>query len=53
MYMLLSSLTRSFNFTFERAQSDDFELERDDFTVGSRAVCQLVARAVPMQDNIC
>ncbi|KAI1174479.1 trichodiene oxygenase [Nemania sp. FL0916] len=50
MYLLLSSLVQAFDFTFEKAQPSDFELEKDNFGIGTKAKCHLLARVTPRSE---
>ncbi|KAI1411477.1 cytochrome P450 [Hypoxylon sp. FL1857] len=43
MYLLLATIVQKFDFTIEGATASDFELERDNFGIGTKAVCNLVA----------
>ncbi|KAI0914391.1 cytochrome P450 [Ustulina deusta] len=49
LYLLLSTLVPRFDFSYEGVQDGDFELERDNFGIGTKAGCHLVARVVPYQ----
>lgn len=42
MYLLLTSLVQNFNFNIEGATAGDFELEKDNFGIGTKAGCNLV-----------
>ncbi|KAI0199413.1 cytochrome P450 [Astrocystis sublimbata] len=44
LYLLLSHLVTRFDFSYEGVQDADFELERDNFGIGTKAGCHLVAR---------
>ncbi|KAI0120912.1 cytochrome P450 [Hypoxylon sp. NC0597] len=44
MYLLLSALVQRFDFTIKGATASDFELERDNFGIGTKAGCNLIAR---------
>ncbi|KAI0394396.1 trichodiene oxygenase [Xylariaceae sp. FL0594] len=43
MYLLLSALVQRFNFTFKDCTGADFMFERDNFNIGTKAGCNLVA----------
>ncbi|KAF1950750.1 cytochrome P450 [Byssothecium circinans] len=43
MYMLLASLVQNFTFTIEDATASDFEFEKDNFGIGTKAGCNLMA----------
>ncbi|KAI1129410.1 cytochrome P450 [Nemania abortiva] len=47
MYLLVNALVRNFDFTFKDATADDFLFERDNFGIGTKAGCNLFARAHP------
>ncbi|KAF2105429.1 cytochrome P450 [Lophiotrema nucula] len=49
MYMLVAALVQRFTFTFEGATAGDFELEKDNFGIGTKAGCNLMARASPYE----
>lgn len=49
LYLLLSTLVPRFDFSYDGVQDGDFELERDNFGIGTKAGCHLVARVVPNQ----
>lgn len=44
MYLVLATLVQRFDFVFEGATAADFEMERDNFAIGTRAGCNLMAR---------
>ncbi|KAG8156917.1 hypothetical protein KVR01_013139 [Diaporthe batatas] len=44
MYLVLATLVQRFDFTIEGATAGDFEMERDNFAIGTRAGCNLMAR---------
>lgn len=44
MYLVLATLVQRFDFVFEGATAGDFEMERDNFAIGTRAGCNLMAR---------
>lgn len=50
MYLLLAALVRGFNFDIQGATAADFELERDNFGIGTRAECNLIAYVTPDKD---
>ena len=43
MYLLLTAIVQNFNFTIKDATAGDFELERDNFGIGTKAGCNLIA----------
>ncbi|KAI2604653.1 putative Trichodiene oxygenase [Hypoxylon sp. NC1633] len=43
MYLIISALVQHFSFTIENATATDFEMERDNFGIGTKAGCNLVA----------
>jgi len=43
MYLLLAAIVQRFNLTIEDATAGDFELERDNFGIGTKAGCNLTA----------
>jgi hypothetical protein len=47
MYLLLAALVQGFNFTIKEAIAGDFELERDNFGIGTKAGCNLIAHVTP------
>jgi hypothetical protein len=47
MYLLLAALVQKFTFTIKDATALDFELERDNFGIGTRAGCNLTAQVAP------
>lgn len=49
MYLVLAALVQRFDFTFEGVKAADFEFERDNFGIGTKAGCKLFARAVPYE----
>ena len=49
MYLLLAALVQGFTFTIEGATAGDFELEKDNFGIGTKAACNLMARATPYE----
>ncbi|KAH6650680.1 cytochrome P450 [Chaetomium tenue] len=44
MYVALAALVQRFDFVIEGATATDFEFERDDFSIGTKAGCNLLAR---------
>lgn len=44
MYLVLATLVQRFDLVFEGATAGDFEMERDNFAIGTRAGCNLMAR---------
>lgn len=42
--MALAALVQRFDFEVEGATATDFEFERDDFGIGTKAGCNLLAR---------
>jgi hypothetical protein len=47
MYLLLTALVQSFTFTIKGATASDFELERDNFGIGTKAGCNLMVHVTP------
>jgi hypothetical protein len=45
MYLVLAALVQRFDFSIEGATAADFEFERDNFGIGTKAGCNLLARA--------
>lgn len=43
MYMLLQTLVREFDFDIKDAKAEDFEFERDNFGIGTKAGANLMA----------
>ncbi|XXH01450.1 hypothetical protein Hte_007810 [Hypoxylon texense] len=43
MYLVLAALVRNFNFAIEGATASDFEMESDNFGIGTKAGCNLMA----------
>ena len=43
MYLLLTALVWRFTFTIKDATASDFELYKDNFGIGTKAGCNLVA----------
>lgn len=43
MYMLLAALVENFDFTMRDVTASDFELEKDDFGIGTKAGHNLMA----------
>jgi hypothetical protein len=41
--MLLAALVQNFTFTMKDATASDFEFEKDNFGIGTRAGCNLMA----------
>ncbi len=50
MYLLVAALVRRFDLTIEGATASDFELERDNFAIGTKAGCNLMARVTSRVD---
>ncbi|KAL9622226.1 MAG: hypothetical protein Q9160_003409 [Pyrenula sp. 1 TL-2023] len=48
-YLLLAALIQRFTFTIKNATARDFELERDNFGIGTRAGCNLMATVTPYE----
>ena len=44
MYLLLTALVQNFTLTIKDATAGDFELERDNFGIGTKAGCTLMAQ---------
>ncbi|KAI1505309.1 cytochrome P450 [Biscogniauxia marginata] len=49
MYLFLAALVQSFNFEIKDATAEDFEFERDNFGIGTKAQCNLIARITPYE----
>ncbi|KAI0476375.1 trichodiene oxygenase [Xylariaceae sp. FL0804] len=47
MYLVLAALTLRFDFRIQDATASDFDLERDNFAVGTKAGCNLMAQVTP------
>lgn len=47
MYQLLAALVQRFDFTIEDATACDFELQKDNFAIGIKARCTLMAYVTP------
>ncbi|KAK2604960.1 hypothetical protein N8I77_007848 [Diaporthe amygdali] len=47
MYQLLASLVQRFDFTIKDAVADDFELQKDNFAIGTNSGCNLMAHVAP------
>ena len=45
MYLIVAALVQRFDFIVKDAVASDFELERDNFGIGTKAGCNLVVRA--------
>lgn len=43
MYLVLAALVQNFNLTIKGATAGDFEMERDNFGIGTKAGCNLMA----------
>jgi hypothetical protein len=43
MYLVLAALIQRFDFSIEGATAADFEFERDNFGIGTKAGCNLLA----------
>ncbi|KAF2704078.1 trichodiene oxygenase [Pleomassaria siparia CBS 279.74] len=49
MYLLLAALVQDFTFAIKGATAGDFELERDNFGIGVKAACNLMAHVTPCE----
>ncbi|CAJ2512361.1 Uu.00g053760.m01.CDS01 [Anthostomella pinea] len=49
MYQLVPALIQRYNFKVEGATAADFELERDNFAIGTKAGCNSMAHVTPFQ----
>lgn len=47
MYQLLAALVQRFDFTIKDATAGDFELQKDNFAIGIKAGCDLMAHVTP------
>ena len=50
IYLLLATLVQRFSFQIEGATATDFELACDNFGIGTKAGCNLMATAIPVED---
>ncbi|KAI1108378.1 cytochrome P450 [Nemania sp. NC0429] len=46
MYLLCSALVQRFDFTIKDATAEDFQFERDNFGIGTKAGCNLFAQPI-------
>ena len=44
MYMLLATLVHGFDFEIKGAKAEDFEFEKDNFGIGTKAGVNLIAQ---------
>ncbi|KAF2269980.1 cytochrome P450 [Lojkania enalia] len=49
MYLLLTALVQHFTFTIKGTTAGDFELEKDNFGIGTKAGCNLMAQVTPYE----
>lgn len=49
MYLALAALVQKFNFEFPDSTAADFEFDNDRFTIGTKAMCNLMARVIPRE----
>lgn len=49
MYLLLAALVQGFNFAIQDATAADFEFEKDNFGIGTKAGCNLIAYVTPYE----
>lgn len=49
MYLVLAALVQRFSFTIEGVAASDFELDKDNFGIGTKAGCNLMARVDPYE----
>ncbi|KAI1141301.1 cytochrome P450 [Hypoxylon sp. FL0543] len=47
MYLLLAAIVQKFDFKIVGAVASDFELERDNFGIGTKAGCNMMAHVTP------
>lgn len=47
MYQLLAALVQQFDFTIKDATAGDFELNKDNFGIGTKAGCTLLVHVTP------
>lgn len=43
MFLVLATLVQQFDFTIRDATAGDFEMQRDNFAIGTKAGCNLMA----------
>lgn len=46
MYLFLAAIVPRFSFRIEHAKASDFEMERDNFGIGTKAGCNLTVGAL-------
>lgn len=46
MYLTLAALIPNFTFAIQGAKAEDFELDTDNFGIGTKAGCNLMVRRV-------
>lgn len=44
MYLVVATLVHKFDFTIEGAVAEDFEFLKDNFAIGTKSGCNLMAR---------
>lgn len=50
MYLLLATLMQRFTFKIEGAITTDFELDCDNFGIGTKAGCNLITVVTPVEN---
>lgn len=50
MYLLLATLVQRFTFKIEGATATDFELDCDNFGIGTKAGCNLMTVVTPVEN---
>lgn len=50
MYLVIANLVRKFNFTIKNVTAVDFELDTDNFGIGTKAGCNLAAFVTSYDD---
>lgn len=50
MYLLLASLVQGFDFKIKDATASDFAFEKDNFGIGTKAACNLIAYVMIRED---
>ncbi|KAH9883455.1 trichodiene oxygenase [Xylariomycetidae sp. FL2044] len=50
MYLLLARLVQRFDLTIKNATASDFELDQDNFAIGTKAGCNLLVHVTPYEE---